>query len=653
MNSKIFSVCLMTLLSAILLLSLTSAAVTFSPSSVSVYANPGDTSLSVSFGMNNTDSFAYNLTNWSVSSGSISSAGPSSISASTNLASQSISISYTVPSNAAPGLSTTLNVSVNATSGTTLNAIALSVPVYVNKVNSISLTQLVALTKTQNGTINVSNNGNTQITVNLTSAGFGVTFSQSQVTLGAYSSAKVNVSASDLSNLVLGNNVPVINAVDSNASVTNAPISLSMSSIQKSLCLNGPTEKRNLTINDVSIDAAIGTEEKWKPLDSITIDVEVKNIGQDTVDDVFVQMFLYNSDGTDVASNLDFNNSDEETFDLGSVSDGEREIATFQFKVPADLERGTYKLAFKVYSTDLGEDLECIDQSSQLSSISSSSAGLFKQITLERYSSSSDEGKFIAFDEIKVSPSDAVCGDTMTMTFKVANVGSKNQKQVRVNLVSKELSISQSYVLKNGLDIGEDKVLTFSFSVPQVVDKVYSLSLTADYDYSNDAYDLSTEEATRVSLKVFGCTTPATPAATVALQVDSDSETKAGSPLTVKATVRNTGNVTLPFVISAKSFDSWADLSSISDQLVSLAPGESKEITIVLNVKSGISGEQGLLVEARSSDRIATQALQVDIASSSWLPASLQGNAMVWVIGALNVLLVLIIIAVAIRVARR
>lgn len=640
----------MTLLSAILLLSLVSASLTFVPSNLTVSGNPGDT-VTFSFALNMSDNTytGYNLT-WSTAPTNWVFPTLSSIQ---NQTSSTLSATYVIPAGTSPGALSPVTLTATGANASYTTSASIPLTVSVNKVNSISLTQLVALTKTQNGTINVSNNGNTPITVNLTSSGFGVTFNQSQVSLAAYSSAKVNVSATDMSKLILGNNAPVINAVDSNTSVTNAPVSLTMTSIQKSLCLNGPTEKRNLTINDVSIDSVLGTEEKWRPLDSVKIDVEVKNLGKDTVDDVFVQMFLYNSGGNDVTSSLDFNNSDEETFDLGSVSDGERETATFEFKVPADLERGTYKLAFKVYSKDLGEDIECIDQSSQLSSISSSSAGLFKQITVERYSSSSDAGKFIAFDEIKLSPSDAVCGDTMTMSFKVANVGSKNQKQVRVNLVSKELSISQSYVLKNGLDMGEDKILTFLFDVPQVVDKTYTLSLTADYDYSNDAYDQSTEEATRVPLKVFGCTTPTAPVATVALQVASDSETKAGSPLTVKATIRNSGNLTLPFVISAKSFDSWADLSSISDQLVSLAPGESKDITIVLNVKSGISGTQSLLVEARSSDRIATQALQVDIASSSWLPASLQGNAMVWVIGALNVLLVLIIIAVAIRVARR
>lgn len=659
MNSKIISVCLLTVLSAILLLSLTSAAVTlaFSPAATNASGNPGAT-VQLAVGLNNSDNSTYSLA-WSSTTVSPSSTGvstltslPNQITAYQNLSSTA---SFTIPSILASGSlpgSYTYNIQVNASNATESHVYSLPVTVVVNPVYAISVSTLQDLSKTQNATINISNTGNTALTnVNLTQSGDYVVVFRNGNSIGNIpvgSSVTASIYPKDVSTLKFGPNTVTITATDLNTA-SNVSASTSLVGLSKSFCANGPTEKRNLTINDITINSVLGTDEKWRPLDSITFDVEIKNLGKDTVDDVYVVMALYNAEtGEDVTGSLDFNNSDAETFDLGSITDGERETATFEFSVPADFEKGTYKLAVKAYSKDLGEDVECIDSSSKLSSNK-----LYKEIRVERYSSSSDEGKFIAFDEVKLSPSDAVCGDTMIMTLKAANVGSKNQKQVKVNLVSKELGLDQSLVLKNGLDQGEDKVLTFSFEVPQVADKTYTLSLTADYDYSDSTYHVSTEEATRVPLKVFGCSTVAGRSALVTAQVASDSEKKAGTPLTVKVTVKNLGNITLPFVVSAKSFDSWADLSSISDQLVNLAPGESKDITLVLNVKSGISGTQNLLVEARSSSIVETQELEVEIAKSSWLPESLQGNAMVWVIGALNVLLVLIIIVVAVRVARR
>lgn len=659
MNSKIISVCLLTLLSAILLLGLTSAAVTlaFNPTTTNASGNPGAT-VQLVVGLNNSDNSTYSLA-WSSTTVSPSSTGVSTLTSLSNqiTAYQNISstASFTIPSILATGSlpgSYTYNIQVNASNATESNVVTLPVTVVVNPVYAISVSTLQDISKTQNATVNISNTGNIALTnVNLSQSGdYAIVFktgnSVGNIPVG--SSVTATIYPKDITALKLGPNTVTITATDLNTA-SNVSASTSLTGLAKSLCINGPTEKRNLTVNDISINSVLGTDEKWRPLDSVTIDLEVKNLGKDTVDDVYVEMFLYDSEtGEDMTGSLDFNNTDGETFDLGSVADGERETATFEFKVPADFNKGTYKLAFKVYSKDLGEDIECIDSSSKLSSNK-----IFKEIRVERYSSSSDEGKFLAFDEIKLSPNDAVCGDTMTMSMKVANVGSKNQKQVKVNLVSKELGIDQSYVLKNGLDQGEDKVLTFTFSVPQVTDKTYSLSLTAEYDYSDSTYHQATEEATRVPLKVFGCSTIAGKSALLIAQVASDSETKAGSPLTVKVTVKNLGNLTLPFVISAKAFDSWADLSSISDQLVNLAPGESKDITLVLNVKSGVSGAQSLLVEARSSSIIESQEVEVEIAKSSWLPESLQGNAMVWVIGALNVLLVLIIIVVAVRVARR
>ena len=78
-----------------------------------------------------------------------------------------------------------------------------------------------------------------------------------------------------------------------------------------------------------------------------------------------------------------------EKIDIGSLNSGDRETASYEFKVPATVDSGDYKLAVKAYSTKSGENNVCVDSSGDLDN------SIYQSISIDK---ESKKGKYIAFD---------------------------------------------------------------------------------------------------------------------------------------------------------------------------------------------------------------------------------------------------------------
>jgi len=390
-----------------------------------------------------------------------------------------------------------------------------------------------------------------------------------------------------------------------------------------------------------------GDDTEWRLLDTVRVEVEVENQGESDLSDIVVELAVFDSSGNEVTGDLNFINSDEEEIEIGKINDGDNEQVTFEFEVSPDFDDGDYRLAIKTYSkkSGLGQDKICDDTAGDLDN------GFYQSVSVER---ETDEGKRIGFSNIKVNPSEATCGDAVQLTLDAINIGDEDEDQVQVTLFNKELGINQFVEIKGGLDQGDSESLSFNFEVPAgLADKTYNLELSADYDYNKGEYRQSLDDVRKISLKVLGCQpVVSTPAATITASLAS--EAKAGQQLTILATLKNSGTSATSFVVDASGFESWAALGSVSDRIVTLNAGESKDVTVVLNVNSGVSGDKILTVDAKSGAQTISKTVPVSIAASQGISGvSLSGNTMLWVIGAINLILVIVIIIVAIRVSRR
>jgi len=170
MNQKTFLFISCTL-ALIVLSGLASAAnIEFVPTNLSVSTNPG-TNVTVTFSLNNTNSnTAYSL-DWTQSSSTIGSwiNLPTLSNAVNNTLYNSINAILSVPAGTLPN-NYGANIRVRATNSTT-TSYDLPVIVSVRSVPGLSISQLTALTRDQNGTINVTNIGNTALTnINLTTS---------------------------------------------------------------------------------------------------------------------------------------------------------------------------------------------------------------------------------------------------------------------------------------------------------------------------------------------------------------------------------------------------------------------------------------------------------------------------------------------------
>lgn len=498
------------------------------------------------------------------------------------------------------------------------------------------------------GKIEVENTGDLTLDkVELTASGSNeeTTFTQSSFSLAPGEKKEVEFTASN-TNTEFGNNNLVITAKDATTEVSNTVTY----AFAQTFCSNGE-QGGNLSIVDLEISTTGDEEDEWLPFDEIDFEVEVKNIGNDDIKDVNVEFALFNSAGNDKSSKLTFDSSDsdEEKIDIGTLDEGDEETVTFKFTVPGDLDTGNYKLAVKVYSDKEKESNECSETSGEFDTDDS-----YFDIRVDR---EEDEGKFIVFDEVEFSPSPAICGDSVVLNANLFNIGDDNQERVRVNLFSSELNLDETLEIRKEIDEGEEERISINFRIPENLEnKAYAVDLNADYDFKSGTYRESLDNPQRVLLNVVGCSVdqPIAPTSELIISADLTSDAQAGEKLTVTTTLRNPTNNEITTVFAVKGHETWATLDPTLDKIVNIAPGQSKDVVISFTVDEDASGAQSFTIETNEgNNKIKSQAVSLTIEKSGSLFGGLENNALLWVIGAVNLLLIIVIIVVAVRVAQR
>lgn len=417
----------------------------------------------------------------------------------------------------------------------------------------------------------------------------------------------------------------------------------------QSFCQAGARET-NLSIEKVDISSSGDDDEDWRLLDRVDVEVKVENNGDNDIDDVQVEMGLFDSEGRNVVNDLDFSNSDEEQIDLGNLNDGDDETVNFQFTVPADFDTNSYKLTVKVYSDDLGESNMCDDTSNEMSDTT------FQTITVDN---EDEEEKFIVVDYINM-PSETTCSETVTGTFKVFNIGDEDQDQVLITMKNAELNLNREFEIRENLDKGDDDTLDFAFEVPAGArDGTYAIVFKTFYDYddNDNTYDQESEDDFIATLKVIGCSNvPPSEESNVAITAELGSDAVAGAPFEITVTLRNEGNEEAAISLDAEGYESWGDLSSISRESFTLAAGEEREVTFSLEVNDDVTGTESFVVLATINGKRESQEVEIDFGGSDTGKAGFslpQGSGLLWIIGIINVVLIVLIIIVAVRLSRR
>ncbi len=229
------------------------------------------------------------------------------------------------------------------------------------------------------------------------------------------------------------------------------PVSYTIN-VEPNFCEIGDEE--NLKITKIDFD-----DEDYKPFDTISISVDVE--AKDDVDDVQVKAVLYNVDsGKEIDSikseKTDLNQDDEETFDL-------------EFEIPNDEDIGA-KDEFLLYVVATGQDSNNDDQCVQDSD----------DITVER------DDHDVVISQVSAVPSTLSCGETVSITTNVDNIGTKDEDGVYVKIIDSELKWdeqSAGYNLDKYSKSDNDAVVRFDLKVPEnAKEKTYNVISRVFFD---------------------------------------------------------------------------------------------------------------------------------------------------------------------------
>ncbi len=439
---------------------------------------------------------------------------------------------------------------------------------------------------------------------------------------------------------------------DGGGSVTT-PLTLQFT---RGFCSNGQKGTANMTISDIDVDNKGDSEDSdddvWVLGDEVEISVDVENLlPNDDLNDINVKMGLFDSQGNDVADDLDFDSPDEEEQEVGDINEDDEETITFSFRVPPDFDVGDYTLVFKAFE-DGKENSLCAERDEGAIDVDQES----------------DEGRFVIVDEILMD-NQVTCGDTVSGRFTVFNIGDESQDRVLITMKNTELGVDQRFEITKDFDEGDDQTFDFTFPVPSnAKNKLYPIEFTTEYDYRNGVYREISEDNFIGFVTVIGCAgtgegpiTPPTTDKGLEISASLDSDAKLGEELVVIATFTNTGTKLMTVSIDAEAFESWAELGSVSPKTLSLTAGESKTSTFKFNVKEDAEKTQSFIISAVYDGKIAVQEVEVNLEEGTagsggitgFAGLDLGGNNLIWVIVIVNVILLILIIIVAVRLSRR
>lgn len=393
-------------------------------------------------------------------------------------------------------------------------------------------------------------------------------------------------------------------------------------------------------------DREIDNEDSWEwhPFDDVEFSVEAYN-GFEDKEKIKIEYELRDSNGKKVDL------GDATTDQSVSIDEGDSEKLTFSLKVPADIDDGTYKLFIKAYLKS-DERKGCVDKSSEFEQT------YYQEVRIDR---EEDRAVIVDTDNLEI-PELVQCGDTVSISAKIYNIGVEDEEKVKVTLYNKVLGVDLSEVINN-LDAGESATVTFDFKVPtNMEEKTYLFSLMTYYEYDEDSdeYDSNSksdlDENFDFNLKV-NCVKEIVQSALITAELESDAV--AGEPLTIKGTLKNTGDSETTYTLSVTGYSSWASLNKIEPQTITLKAGESKDFDISLNINEDIEGEQFFTIKAGYNGQTTEQEVSVTLEAAQGAVSGITGAAItenikknwfIWVIVVINIILIVAIIAVARRI---
>lgn len=512
----------------------------------------------------------------------------------------------------------------------------------ISESKSLSVSDATIPEGSNSTTITIKNEGNTDLTnINLSSTGdFNVNFSSDSIaSLTAGSSSDITVTVlSDLEDEVGAQSVTITATADDNTTASGEV------STDLSFCGDCETlEELELDITDLTVKTGFGDDDYWYPFDVIEAEIEVKNDGNYDMEDIEVSWALYDDNGNKIID------GEESDFNLDS---DEEETMILTFTLDDDVEdlSGVEQVTLYVKSKGKIDDSDSSNDGEDTCAEDSSKVDL---ITDDEFMIINDMGINSLNIENWELKQDVSCNSELQIVADVWNIGDDDLEDVSVRIYNNELGISK-FVEIGDVDSFDSEKLETTITLPEDAEEKYYALKFAIYDEDGDVFETDEEDEDSsfdVLIKVAGNCELKT---NIAIASELVSGGNAGEELSVKATLSNSGDSTETYVLNVKDYEGWATFNELDSNSITLNSGESVEVQLTFNVNKDVTGDKTFNLEVVSSDgAVKTQPMTVSITENSLIDKIKgQNKWYIWAIGALNVLLILAIIVVAIRVTK-
>ena len=404
-----------------------------------------------------------------------------------------------------------------------------------------------------------------------------------------------------------------------------------------------------LDIADIESNTVAGWGEDddfWYPLDEVEVTFEVQNEGNHDIENIEIEVCLYDSE--DQKCILDERDMDlsEDDFDLDE--DDELEITLNFIVEPEELNVDNEK--YQLHISAVGK----IDDRNSANDGKVTGISEYKEfdIIIE---------DFAIVDDVRFSSSQLSCGEELTVSGDLWNVGDSDFDDDEVYLYVEFVGLGYSEVIEfsKGIDSLEKEEFQLRMNIPEEIEeKMYRVSFEVYNDEdldNNDLYENSERDEAVYSafFQVRGSCVTIKP--TLDAEIVSE-EVRAGKDFVFRSTFTNPGNERITLNLFSEGHEEWSTLGRINPSVLILEAGESKEATFTYNLNKDVEGEKIFVVKAVNSE--GKVVLENPISTGEIQSANLLSklpNVSSRVLGMvlLNAILVLVIIIVLVRTAKR
>ncbi len=535
------------------------------------------------------------------------------------------------------------------TSPTSPNADTFTIILNVSESREISVSSNTMLENENSTTITITNEGNTPLSnIQLTTedgdfsveiTGSNVNSSDSITSLAAgVTSDPITITRTSDLNDIGTQSVTIRATADDNTTATGEVSTL------VSFCEDCENHGNlQIDIIDLTVTQGFGdSEDYWYPFDVIEAEIEIENDGNYDIEDVELSWALYTTAGKKITDDT------ESDFNLDENDD---KILTITFALDEDVDDMVdedlilyVKAEGKIDDNDKGiydNEQTCAEDSEEVELVSDDTFVVLNDIEING----------MAIKDLELTDSVA-CGTELQIIADVWNIGDEDQDDVTVLIYNNELGISKEVEIGN-IDSFESEKLETTITIPEDAEAKYYTFNFMIYDEDNDLFETDEEEDNSIFKVMVNVDGNCKMKESAKITANLISEAQAGKQVTVETTITNTEDKIVTYVINVKDYEEWATLEDLESNTITLVAGESRDITLTFNVNKGVEGNKIFNIETISdSEIITTQPVSVSIEPQNvfgFLPGN---NLYLWGIGALNVLLILSIIVVAIRLSK-